>query len=74
MICFGCTAELSFDARDAEDDIDAVDILERLLDSWLKPRVPDDSVISEDVEEEEESGRGSMYALSDCVDPCCNNI
>ena len=64
--------ELSLDDKDAKEEIEVVDILEgNADDSWLLPWVPDESVISEDVDEEDDSGSGNMNALS-CGPVWCN--
>ena len=65
-------AVLSLDDIDASEDIEVVDIFDRYgFEPWLTPRVAEDSVISDEVEEEDDNGRGYMDPLS-CM--LCNAI
>ena len=67
-------AVLSLDDTDASDEIDVVDIFEGYIDdeSWLIPWVAEQSVISEDEEEEDDNGRGYRDPFS-CNRMCCSN-
>ena len=66
-------AVLSLDDTDASDEMDVVDIFEAYVDdeSWLIPWVAEESVISEDVEEEDDNGRGYKDPFS-CNLMCCS--
>ena len=72
LLYFRFVAVLSLDDIDASEDIEVVDIFDRYgFEPWLTPRVAEDSVISDEVEEEDDNGRGYMDPLS-CM--LCNAI
>ena len=63
-------AVFSFDDKEASEEIDAVDIFEGYPDD--PGAVDDESVISDEVEEEDDNGRGYIDPLS-CNFMYCSN-
>ena len=74
LLYFGFVAVLSFDDIDASEDIEVVDIFEGYgYEPWLTPWAAEDSVISDEVEEDDDSGRGYIEPLS-CKLMWCNEF
>ena len=74
LLYFVFVAVLSFDDIDVSEDIEVVDIFEGYgYEPWLTPWAAEDSVISDEVEEDDDSGRGYIEPFS-CKLMWCNEF